>query len=42
MQYKIDNLIWSILNSEYVKYKKISSFTKIDRNFTQDNTNALM
>ena len=34
--------MWGILNSEYVKYKKISFFTKIDRNFTRANMNALM
>ena len=29
MQCKIDNLMWSDLKSEYIKQKKIDSYTKI-------------
>ena len=40
MQYKIDNLIWSVLKSEYVKQKKQVLKLKYIGIFAQADTNA--
>ena len=33
MQYKIDNLKCDVLKSEYVKYNKVNSYSRIDKIF---------
>ena len=33
--------MWGVLKSEYVKWKKIDSYAKIDSNFCMTNMNAL-
>ena len=41
MYYTIDNLMWSFFRSEYVKYKKIVSYAKININFCINWNNTL-
>ena len=30
IQCKIDNLMWGVLKNKYIKWKKLSSYTKLD------------